>query len=91
MGRNRNFYQNNEDFTNEAETPVVEEAVAESTPVETPVAEEVKSEPIIEEKKPEPAPIIKEESKVEIKKIEAPVKTTKPGIKEEKAKKTATL
>lgn len=85
MGRNRNFYQNNEEFANEVETPAVEEAVAESTPVEAPIVEEVKPEPA-------PAPIIKEEPKVEDKKVEAPkAVSAKPGIKEVKAKGTATL
>ena len=85
MGRNRNFYQNNEEFANEVETPAVEEAVAESTPVEAPIVEEVKPEPT-------PAPIIKEEPKVEVKKVEAPkAVSAKPGIKEVKAKGTATL
>ena len=82
MGRNRNFYQNNEEVENEVEAPVVEEAVAE-TPVEAPVVEEVK---------PEPVPVVKEEPKVEVKKVEekpAPVK--KSGIEEIKAKGTATL
>lgn len=87
MGRNRNFYQNNEDFANEVETPAVEEAVAESTPVEAPIVEEVKPEPA-----PTPAPVIKEEPKVEEKKVEAPkAVSAKPGIKEVKAKGTATL
>ena len=85
MGRNRNFYQNNEEAENEVEAPVVEEAVAE-TPVEAPVVEEVKHEPV---------PVVKEEPKVEIKKPEPakeiPVVNKKPGIKYVQAKGTATL
>lgn len=84
MGRNRNFYQNNEGVENEVEAPVVEEAVAE-TPVEAPVVEEVK---------PEPVPVVKEEPKVEVKKVEekpAPAPVKKFGSKEIKAKGTATL
>ena len=69
----------NNNFIGEA-PEVTEEAVVDMPVEEAPVAE-----PFIEEKKPEPV-VVKEE-----KKVEAPVKTTKPGIKEEKAKKTATL
>lgn len=86
MGRNRNFYQNNEGVENEVEAPVVKEAVAE-TPVEAPVVEEVKPEP-------EPIPVVKEEPKVEVKKVEekpAPAPVKKFGSKEIKAKGTATL
>lgn len=84
MGRNRNFYQNNEEFANEVETPAVEETNVESTPV----VEEVKPEPV-------PAPVVKEEPKVEIKKPEPakeiPVVNKKSGIKYVQAKGTATL
>ena len=87
MGKNRN---NN--FIGEA-PEAIEEAVVdmpiEEAPVAEPFIEEVpiieEPAPVIEEKKPEPV-VVKEE-----KKVEAPVKTTKPGIKEEKARKTATL
>ena len=50
MGKNKNFYQNNEEATNVVETPVTEDIVAEATPVETPV---VKEEVKVEVKKPE--------------------------------------
>lgn len=87
MGKNRN---NN--FIGEA-PEVIEEAVVDMPVEEAPIAEpfvEAASiietpAPVVEEKKPEPV-VVKEE-----KKIEVPVKTTKPGIKEEKARKTATL
>ncbi len=87
MGKNRNnnFIGEAPEVTEEAvvdmpveEAPVAEPFIEEAPIIETPA-------PVIEEKKPEPV-VIKEE-----KKVEAPVKTTKPGIKEEKAKKTATL
>lgn len=87
MGKNRN---NN--FIGEA-PEVMEEAVVDMPVEEAPVAEPFieaapiieEPAPVIEEKKPEPV-VVKEE-----KKVETPVKTTKPGIKEEKARKTATL
>lgn len=87
MGKNRN---NN--FIGEA-PEVIEEAVVDMPVKEAPITEPFAEEapiieepaPVIEEKKPEPV-VVKEE-----KKVEAPAKTTKPGIKEEKAKKTATL
>jgi len=82
MGRNRNFYQNNEEFANEVETPIVEETNVESAPV-------------VEEVKPEPTPVIKEEPKVEVNKVEPtkeiPVVNKKPGIKYIQVKGTATL
>lgn len=53
MGKNRNFYQNNEEVTNEAEAPVVEDAAVETAPVETPVVEDKKPEPT-----PEPEPVV---------------------------------
>lgn len=56
MGKNRNFYQNNEEVTNEAEAPVVEDAAVETAPVETPVVEDKKPEPVVTNttnKKPE--------------------------------------
>lgn len=88
MGKNRN---NN--FIGEA-PEVMEEAVVDMPVEETPVAKPfIEAAPIIEE----PAPVIVEEKKPEPvvvkeeKKVETPAKTTKPGIKEEKAKKTATL
>lgn len=87
MGKNRN---NN--FIGEA-PEVMEKAVVDMPVEEAPVAEPFieaapiieTPAPVVEEKKPEPV-VVKEE-----KKVEAPVKTTKPGIKEEKARKTATL
>jgi len=66
MGKNRNFYQNNEEVTNEAETHVVEDVAVEESvpatnpildttvkPVETPAVEIKKIEPKVEIK-PEP-------------------------------------
>ena len=83
MGR-RNYYQNTEETTEEVvnETPVVEEAPA----VETVVNEE----PVkVEEKKEEP---VVQKAVVEEKKVEAPAPApVKKGVKEVKAKGTATL
>lgn len=87
MGKNRNnnFVGETPEAIEEAvvDMPVEEAPVAEPFIEEAPIIEE--PAPVIEEKKPEPV-VVKEE-----KKVEAPVKTTKPGIKEEKARKTATL
>lgn len=79
MGKNRNFYQNNEEVANEAEAPVVEDVAVETAPVETPV---------VEDKKPEPTP------EPEVKKVEPVVTNTtnkKPEIKSVQKKGTATL
>lgn len=85
MGKNRNFYQNNEEVTNET-TPLEdciagygEDAFEETAPVETPV---------VEDKKPEPTP------EPEVKKVEPVVTNTtnkKPEIKSVQKKGTATL
>lgn len=87
MGKNRNnnFIGETPEVMEEAvvDMPVEEAPVAEPFIEAAPIIEE--PAPVIEEKKPEPV-VVKEE-----KKVEAPVKTTKPGIKEEKARKTATL
>lgn len=79
MGKNRNLYPNNEEVTNEAEAPVVEDIAVETAPVETPVVEDKKPEP-----KPEP----------EVKKVEPVIANTtnnKPAIKSVQKKGTATL
>ena len=87
MGKNRNnnFIGETPEVMEEAIVgmPVEEAPIAEPFVEAAPIIEE--PAPVIEEKKPEPV-VVKEE-----KKVEAPVKTTKPGIKEEKARKTATL
>ena len=85
MGKNRNFYQNNEENIEVAE-PVADEVTAtESTPVEAPVVEEVKpAEPIVEVK------VEPEVKKVEVTPAPAPV--VKNNTKEVKVvKRTATL
>ena len=88
MGKNRNFYQNNEENI-EVTEPVVEEAViTEPAPVETPV-----EAPVVEEVKPA-EPIVSVKVEPEVKKVEvnpAPTPVNKKGIKEIKAKGTATL
>ena len=75
MGKNRNFYQNNEEVTNEAEAPVVEDVAVETAPVETQVVEDKKPEP--EVKKVEP--------------VVTNTTNNKPAIKSVQKKGTATL
>lgn len=70
MGKNRNFYQGNEEVANEAEAPVVENAIAETTPVETPVVEDKKPEVTPEVKKVEPVVANTIDKKPEIKKVQ---------------------
>lgn len=85
MGKNRNFYQNNEENIEVAEPVADEVAATESTPVEAPVVEEIKpAEPIIEVK------VEPEVKKVEVTPAPAPV--VKNNTKEVKVvKRTATL
>lgn len=77
MGKNRNFYQNNEEVANEAEIPVVEDAAVETAPVETPV---------VEDKKPEPEPEVKK-----VEPVITNTTNKKPEIKSVQKKGTATL
>lgn len=77
MGKNRNFYQNNEEVTNEVDVPVAEDVAAETAPVETPV---------VEDKKPEPEPEVKK-----VESVITNTTNKKPEIKSVQKKGTATL
>lgn len=92
MGKNRNFYQNNEENI-EVTEPLVDEVVTtESAPVETPIETSIEA-PVVDEVKPA-EPIVEVKVEPEVKKVEvkpAPAPVKKSGIVEIKAKGTATL
>lgn len=89
MGKNRNFYQNNEENIEVTEPVVNEVVMTESAPVETPI-----EAPVVEEVKPA-EPIVEVKVEPEVKKVEvtpAPAPVVKNKTKEVKVvKRTATL